>query len=242
MIRHGDPDYAHDTLTEKGWREAEALTQYLLDKQVDHWYCSPLGRARDTIAATLQQRGQAARTLPFLKEFDAPMPDPETGVMSIPWDFYPEVWTKEDAHFDAEHWQESSLFRGTSVKEVYDWVCRSLDELLEQHGYVRDGRMYRPVRPNQETIGLVCHFGVTSVMLSHLLNIPMPVAMQGLFVAPTSMTMVETEERLEGAVQFRLRYLGATPHLLLAGEPVSASGMFREVFTEPAERLNVFKD
>ena len=25
MIRHGDPDYVNDTLTEKGWREAALL-------------------------------------------------------------------------------------------------------------------------------------------------------------------------------------------------------------------------
>lgn len=27
FIRHGDPDYVHDTLTEKGKREAELLAQ-----------------------------------------------------------------------------------------------------------------------------------------------------------------------------------------------------------------------
>ena len=25
IIRHGEPDYAHDCLTEKGWREAQYL-------------------------------------------------------------------------------------------------------------------------------------------------------------------------------------------------------------------------
>ena len=26
IIRHGDPDYEHDTLTERGWKEAEILS------------------------------------------------------------------------------------------------------------------------------------------------------------------------------------------------------------------------
>lgn len=27
IIRHGDPDYSIDSLTEKGWREAELLSE-----------------------------------------------------------------------------------------------------------------------------------------------------------------------------------------------------------------------
>ena len=27
IIRHGDPDYSIDSLTEKGWREAEMLSE-----------------------------------------------------------------------------------------------------------------------------------------------------------------------------------------------------------------------
>ena len=30
LIRHGDPDYEHDTLTEQGWVEAELLARPLL--------------------------------------------------------------------------------------------------------------------------------------------------------------------------------------------------------------------
>ena len=29
IIRHGDPDYEHDSLTEKGWREAALLADKL---------------------------------------------------------------------------------------------------------------------------------------------------------------------------------------------------------------------
>ena len=35
IIRHGDPDYSIDSLTEKGWREAELLSERIsrLDRQ-----------------------------------------------------------------------------------------------------------------------------------------------------------------------------------------------------------------
>ena len=35
IIRHGDPDYAHDSLTPKGFREAEALAVRLKKEGVN---------------------------------------------------------------------------------------------------------------------------------------------------------------------------------------------------------------
>ena len=46
IVRHGEPDYAHDTLTEKGWREAELLSERLCKEKIDDFYVSPLGRAK----------------------------------------------------------------------------------------------------------------------------------------------------------------------------------------------------
>ena len=52
FIRHGEPDYEKDSLTEKGFREAEYLAEYLADVKIDACYVSPLGRAKDTAAPT----------------------------------------------------------------------------------------------------------------------------------------------------------------------------------------------
>ena len=35
IIRHGDPDYANDTLTEKGHREAQLLAEKLKNEKID---------------------------------------------------------------------------------------------------------------------------------------------------------------------------------------------------------------
>lgn len=48
IIRHGDPDYEHDSLTSVGENEAQALAEFLKDMKVDAIFCSPLGRARRT--------------------------------------------------------------------------------------------------------------------------------------------------------------------------------------------------
>lgn len=56
IIRHGDPDYSIDSLTEKGWREADMLAERIAPLKVKSYYVSPLGRARDTAFATLKKR------------------------------------------------------------------------------------------------------------------------------------------------------------------------------------------
>ena len=48
LIRHGDPDYEKDSLTEKGWHEAELLAQRMAELEIQSFYVSPLGRAKDT--------------------------------------------------------------------------------------------------------------------------------------------------------------------------------------------------
>ena len=69
LIRHAEPDYSVDSLTEKGFREAELLSERLVKEPIDDFYVSPLGRAQDTIRPTLQKLHRTAETLPWLAEF-----------------------------------------------------------------------------------------------------------------------------------------------------------------------------
>jgi len=52
LIRRGDPDYANDTVTDRGHREASALVEYLQREGIEQIVTSPLGRARDTVRYT----------------------------------------------------------------------------------------------------------------------------------------------------------------------------------------------
>lgn len=61
FVRHGDPDYANDTLTEKGWREAALLAERVSGWDVTDFYVSPLGRAQDTASLSLKRWGGAPR-------------------------------------------------------------------------------------------------------------------------------------------------------------------------------------
>ena len=43
FVRHAEPDYANDTLTEKGWREAALLAERVSGWDVTDFYVSPHG-------------------------------------------------------------------------------------------------------------------------------------------------------------------------------------------------------
>ena len=92
LIRHAEPDYTVDSLTPKGRVEAELLSRRLVNYDIRDFYCSPLGRAKDTAKYTLEKLGREAEILPWLPEFRGSYPDPETGVRRIvAWDVKPRI-------------------------------------------------------------------------------------------------------------------------------------------------------
>ena len=229
LIRHGDPDYAADGLTEKGKREAALLAKRAKDWQIDDAFTSPLGRAKATAAPCLREWGKEAVVLDWAQEFFYCIDDGRGG-KRIPWDFYPSEWTKEDKNFIENEWVNAEIM--LPLRDKYEWVCRSLDELLKGYGYERDGRAYRAVKPSGKTVVIFCHFGVASIMLSHLLNLPTQALLHGLFLPPTSVTVLNTEERWGDEAYFRAERIGDCAHLIAGGEPISASGYFTEIMQE----------
>ena len=73
FIRHAEPDYATDSLTEKGRREAVLLAKAAPSFRMDHCFVSPLGRAKITADYCLEAIGKTAQVMPWLEEFDAPV-------------------------------------------------------------------------------------------------------------------------------------------------------------------------
>lgn len=238
IVRHGDPDYSIDSLTPKGWREAEFLAQRLAQSPAKAYYCSPLGRARDTASLTLERLGRSAQECPWLREFRGIVVRPDKGEEYICWDWLPQDWTGEERFFSRELWLEPEPMASGTVQEQYQWVISQLDSLLENHGYCREGSLYRAVGANNDTIVFFCHFGVECVLLSHLLNISPMLLWHGTMAAPTSVTTLATEERREGLVYFRMSSFGDISHLYAHDEPPAFAGRFCERFGNPGERVD----
>ena len=46
------------------------------------------------------------------------------------------------------------------VGAEYAWVVSNFDALLAEHGYVREGDIYRVAQANRDTLVFFCHFGL----------------------------------------------------------------------------------
>lgn len=233
IIRHGEPDYKNDTLTEKGWREAELLSQRLIKIPVTDFYVSPLGRARDTAAPTLQKLGASAVEMDWLQEFPARIDRPDDcSEKHIPWDWLPQDWTKVDGFYSREEWSEMPVMKSGNVGELYRKVTESFDKLLAEHGYVRDGKIYRAEHANKDILVFFCHFGLECVLLSHLMNISPMVPWHHFCALTSSVTTLYTEERRKGIAQFRMTSFGDISHLYAGEENPSFAARFCEIWDD----------
>ena len=68
FCRHAEPDYEHDSITDKGKIEAELLARRLCRIDIDEIYVSPLGRARKTAEYALEKTGKTAKVIQKLRQ------------------------------------------------------------------------------------------------------------------------------------------------------------------------------
>lgn len=234
IVRHGDPNYSIDSLTPTGWVEAELLSHRLSKLDVKQFYVSPLGRAKDTAKATLEKMGREAIVKPWLRELSPPREMEDR--LGCFWDWLPQIWAANPDFYDRDKWWDAPIFREAGLEDTVKEIWAGLDEVLADHGYVREGNLYRAVRPNEDTIVLVCHFGLQCVLLSHLLGVSPMILWHGTCAAPTSVTTLVTEERREGIASFRMSSFGDISHLYIANQPPAFSARFCETFANKSQR------
>ncbi len=254
FIRHGDPNYESDSLTEAGKREAEALSEYIGRLDIDEAFVSPLGRAAETAGYCLDKLGMSAVTLDWLREFPAEV-DPGISVDAraayrtelkraldgkyekrIVWDMLPSYYADHPELFDRNGWRESSLVKNSNMTEQYDYVTGAFNDLLTSFGYEKNGDVFDVKNSNDKVIAFFCHFGITCVLLSYLWNLSPFVTLQFLAMAPTSVTVLASEERERGIAIFRGLQIGDVSHLKAKEIEPSFSARFCEEFDNEYER------
>lgn len=224
IIRHGDPDYSIDSLTEKGWREAEMLSERLIKENIDDFYCSPLGRAKATASPTLKKLGKEAEILDWLHEYRGTILSPFTGKTRNSWDLPPSIWCADERYYDIKNWSEPSLMKEGNSAKIFEETGRGVDALLRKYGWIREGMAYRG--GEDKTIALVCHFALGITVMAYILGISPIVAQNNFYLAPTSVTTLVSETDAKGVSHFRATGVGDISHLYMHGEKMSESGLY----------------
>lgn len=171
FVRHGEPDYLRDCLTEEGRRQAAAAAERLAGEGISKIYASPCGRAVETASYTAKRLGLDVTTLDYMREIS-------WGGFRIPHGGHP--WTLGDRmlelgfDFSTEDWQAHPFFNGNVATEYYREIIVQFDALMAEYGYRHEGRRFLCEGGTNETIALFSHGGSGACVLSHLLALPFP--------------------------------------------------------------------
>lgn len=225
FIRHGDPNYELDRLTERGHREAELLSERLIKLPIKAIYSSPQGRAYETCMHTAEKLGITPIVLPWIREFPPLINRPDVDHPWIVWDWLPEDWTKEPRFLSADTWMEPEVMANSEVPVLANKVCEGIDGILSEYGYKRVGKVYKTEKGNNDVLVFFCHFGVETLILSHLINASPMVMWHGFCAAPTAVIYCESEERRKGVVSWRINF-GDLSHLPDADSNLNRSARF----------------
>jgi probable phosphoglycerate mutase len=226
IIRHADPNYETDSITEDGHLEAAALAKRLAVHGFDRIYTSPMGRAKATMEYTAKLLGMEHAIEPWTRELW-----PELALQDTPWgnlmafDLPGEVFRGGLTRPTHENWHTIEAIKNEPFREVFETVQRNSDEFMARQGYVREGARYRFESPNKVKIAVFCHNGFGLTWLAHLLDIPLPLVWSGFWLPPTSVTTILMDERSPGWAVPRCIGLGDVSHLYEAGMEVKPRGI-----------------
>ena len=171
FVRHGEPDYVRDCLTEEGRRQAKAAAERLAGEGITEIYASPCGRAAETASFTAKRLNLPVTTLDYMHEIS-------WGGDGIPHEGHP--WTLGDRmlaegfDFLGQDWRKHPYFAGNAATEYYGMIAPKFDALLAAHGYRHEGLRYFCERGSDATFAVFSHGGSGACVLAHLLNLPFP--------------------------------------------------------------------
>ncbi len=207
IIRHADPDYENNTITEFGWEEAHALAEWLKDKKIDKIYTSPLGRAIDTAKPTLEIKGMDYEILPWTAES---------------MDYMESHQLKPDSECSYSFSTQNGVydfkdFMTTDRMKTIEDMQKSSDEFLASLGYERNGLLYNITRNNEDHIAVFCHGGFGSAWISHLLGTAPGVMYPAISLNTSSVTTFRFRNEEKGFTRPQLCRLGEITHIYNAG-------------------------
>ena len=224
IIRHGEPDYATDSLTENGKKQADALADRMYAHGLDEIYTSPLGRAVQTAQPTCKRLNLPFKVEEWMNEDlvwnDLSSVDDE-GVRN--WAFGCQNTKLIDTGFSFDDWYTNPVLLPCKAPlDCYRRIKKSSDNFLAQLGYKRDGKVYKIISPNDKKVAAFCHHGFGTMWLSYLLSIPPHVFWAGFDIAHSSVTILVFRNNPDGYTAPQCMCLSDISHIYKDKLPLNA--------------------
>lgn len=224
IVRHGIPDYATDTLTEDGAKQAEAVAHRLVPAGIDEVYASPLGRARQTAEPTCRALGLEMQIEPFMSEntawhhLTALKEDRRT------WAFTQRALILgSDESYDAKDGYGRGIYADDEkAREGMAIIREGSDAFLAKLGYEKTGvgNGYRATAPNDKHIAAFCHQGFGLHWLAYLLNLPVHIFTATFDISHTGVTVISFSAGSDGIAYPHCLCLSDISHIYGDGLPM----------------------
>ena len=217
-LRHGDPIYDPDSLTELGKKQADALAKRLALYGIDRIFSSTSNRAIMTAQPTCELVRKELTQLDFCNEKYAyrdlsiekdgrrmwVFSDPDSRLF----------FTSRECVEMGEEWYDHPRFAGFNFKNGIERIRQESDKFLLSLGYEHErglGR-FKAVKPNDERVALFAHGGFGLAFLSCLLDIPYPKFVTHFDLNHSGMTVIDFSEQNGYAVP-RMLTISSDAHL-----------------------------
>lgn len=197
FVRHGEPDYEHDCLTETGKVQALLAAKRLKSEGISEIWASPMGRAMQTAQATSDELGLPIKTVECMREVTWGSADGNP-IFSDghPWNIVDDM-ARKGVPLNSPDWCKYPDFSNNRVLECIDTVEKGIDKWLEGFGYYRNGEYYdhRFAEEDHRTIALFSHGGSSSAAIGHIINIPFSYACALLHFEFTGITIIRMDRK-----------------------------------------------
>lgn len=200
-LRHGDPIYDPDSLTELGHSQAEALSLRLASFGLDRIFSSPSIRARQTAEPTCKRLGIEAELCDFANEslvWGEFALETERGRR---WSFFYDetvrIFLSPEVYALGEDWPEHPELKKYGFERGLKRVNEGVDDFFLSLGYRHDrkNKRYEIVKENDGRVALFAHQGFGISFFSSMLDIPYPLFSTHFDFGHSSMSVVNFEKR-----------------------------------------------
>jgi probable phosphoglycerate mutase len=195
-VRHGDPIYNPDSLTELGQAQAQALVGRMKICNPSQIYVSSSNRARQTAQPTADALGIEPIILDWANEkyafADLSILKPEGGRQ---WLYQNakmcQILSSDEVRRLDREWYTHPAFAEYDFCAGMKRVQTHTDDWMASLGYRHEGNGYVAQRPNDDRVALFAHQGFGMMFLSCLLDIPYPLMGTRFDLGHSSVTAIE---------------------------------------------------
>ena len=219
IIRHADPVYETDSLTERGKMQAEAVGKRLARLGIDRIFSSPMGRAKMTAEPAARLLGLPVNIEPWAHEIE------DERLFMLPDGTKKSIYQIENTVFrrsgNIDLGYESALsctgIRDSRIGEAIDYIAENGNDFLSRLGYKHEDGAYRIVKPSDERVALFCHAAMMRAWFSTLLHFPFHLAWGGFATTHTGVTVLEFKNNESGFTAPRCLCFSDISHLYAEG-------------------------